>query len=372
MVVGLGRVGLPTAVLLAEAGHAVVGVERDPALREAVAAARAGGGEPGLRERLAAVALRVEAEPPAADVYVVCVATPLGEDGRSADLGDLEAAVASVDRAAPDGALVVLESTIPVGTTEGIAARHPRLLVAVAPERVLPGDALREIARNDRVVGGSPDAAGRAAELLGTICAGRIDVVDARTAELAKLVENAARDVEIALANTVAALAAELGVDEGRLFDLARRHPRIRLLQPGIGVGGHCLPVDPWFLVRAAPERAGLLRAAREVNDAVPLAWVERIAAHPGRIGLLGLSYKPDTDDRRASPAVVVARALARSREVVVHDPFGPEPGLRDGGLDEVLGCDVVVHLVAHAAYRGLRGRVKASAVVVDAAGGWT
>ncbi|MCA9492959.1 MAG: nucleotide sugar dehydrogenase, partial [Myxococcales bacterium] len=301
---------------------------------------------------------------------LLCVGTPL-RDG-SADLGDLLAAADAVDRVAPDGALVVIESTVPVGTTDLLASRHPRLAWAVAPERVLPGDALREIAANDRVVGGAPEAAERAARLLRTICAGRVEVVDARTAELAKLVENASRDVELAFANTVASLAEGFGVALPQLLELVRRHPRVRLLQPGIGVGGHCLPVDPWFLVEAQPDRARLLAAARSVNDAVPGAWVERIARHAGTIGLLGLSYKPDTDDRRASPAVTIARTLAETRDVLVHDPHGTEADLRSGSLDEVLGRDVVVHLVAHRAYRGLRARVRQGAVVVDAAGGWT
>ncbi|MCB9689603.1 MAG: nucleotide sugar dehydrogenase [Alphaproteobacteria bacterium] len=370
VVVGLGRVGLPTAALLASAGHRVIGVERDPALREAVLGRTAGAAEPGLRELLDGVAIEVVERPVPAGVYVLCVGTPV-RDG-AADLGDLFAAASEVDRFAPEGALVIVESTVPVGTTDLLAGKHPRLAWVVAPERVLPGDALREIASNDRVVGGPPEAAARAARLLRSICSGRVEVVDARTAELAKLVENASRDVELAFANTVAALAESFGVALPQLLEVVRRHPRVRLLQPGIGVGGHCLPVDPWFLIEARPDLADLLRAARSINDAVPATWVERIARHPGTIGLLGLSYKPDTDDRRASPALSIARTLAETRDVLVHDPHGTEADLRSGSLDEVLARDVVVHLVAHRAYRGLRARVRRGAVVVDAAGGWT
>jgi UDP-N-acetyl-D-mannosaminuronic acid dehydrogenase len=301
--------------------------------------------------------------PPASEAYFVCVGTPLA--GARADLADLGAAIEAISTVAPPGALVVIESTVPVGTTGSLAAAYPSLSFAVAPERVLPGDALREIATNDRVVGGDP----RAAELLATYCRGRIDRVDPRLAELSKLVENAARDVQLALANTVAATSERLGVDPVALRRVVNRHPRVELLEPGIGVGGHCLPVDPWFLVGAAPEETRLLRAAREANDAVPERMIARIASHPGTIGLLGLAYKPDVDDARGSPAARIALALSAQREVIAADPYVEVVGVRAGSLEEVLARDVVVLLVAHRDYVALRARVLGTAL--DLCGGW-
>lgn len=363
-IVGLGRVGLPTAVLAARAGHEVTGVERDPRRLASIASGEAGDPEPGLREALRATPIAVSPAVVAADAYVVCVATPW--DGRAADTADVQVAVAAVADAAPDGALVVIESTVPVGTTEALAARAPSLRFAVAPERVLPGDALREIARNPRVVGGDPAAAA----LLATWCHGPIDLVEPRMAELAKLVENASRDVEIAFANTVAAVAGRWGVDPWALQRVVNGHPRARMATPGIGVGGHCLPVDPWFLVAAAPAETALLRAAREVNDLGPERAVAEVARHAGTIGLLGLAYKPDTDDVRNAPAVRVALALSASRDVLAADPYVTVPGVRAATVERILRRDVVVLLVAHSAYRGLKARVRG--IPVDLCGGWS
>lgn len=361
-VVGLGRVGLPTAVTLARAGHGVIGVDRDPAVLRAVAEGEGGATEPGLadalREQLASGRLRVTETPGPAAVTLICVGTPIDAD-RHAVLDDLYAAVDAVSVGVPPDGLVVIGSTVPVGTTDTIAARlrigRPGVRVACCPERVLPGDALRELRENPRVVGGVDDESTRvAADWLSTWACGPIDRVDARTAELAKLVENAARDVELALAHTVRAIAERHGVDPERLRAIVNRHPRVRLLEPGIGVGGHCLPVDPWFLVEAAPAETALLRLAREVNDAVPAQWVAKIARmasdRPGaRIGLVGLTYKPDTDDARNAPALEIARALSVDHDVLAWDPFVEHAdGVRLGTEDEVRGREIVVVLVGH------------------------
>ncbi|MEZ4238045.1 MAG: nucleotide sugar dehydrogenase [Myxococcota bacterium] len=378
-VVGLGRVGLPTAALAAVHGDRVVGVDRAAAVREAVRQGRVGAAEPGL-EALVARALHLgltvaEAAVPA-DVTVLCVPTPLGPHG--ADLADLDDAVSAVVRVAPPDGLVLVASTVPVGTTERVAAQLPGRAVAYCPERVLPGDALREMTENPRVVGGVDPAAGeRAAAWLRGWVRGPVERTDARTAELAKLVENAARDVEVALANTVAGLAEALGVDAARLHRIVGQHPRVRLLAPGIGVGGHCLPVDPWFAIGAAPAQTALLRTAREVNEAVTTSWAERIAAAARRagarrIGLLGLAYKPDTDDLRHAPALRIARALQAEFDVVAADPWvtGAEvEGIPVRSVDEVVACDVVALLVAHTALLGVQ--VPADRVRIDACGGW-
>lgn len=379
-VVGLGRVGLPTAALAAGAGREVVGVDRDPAVLRAISLGQVGAAEPGLRERvgtaLASGRLRLAERPEPASAYLICVPTPL-TDGRAPDLRPVEAALAAVAEVAPPGAVVVLESTVPVGTTDRLAAevraRCPGLRMACAPERVLPGDALREIAENPRVIGGvDRESAEAAADLVGAWVRGPIRRTDARTAELVKLLENACRDVELALAHTVVGTARALGAEPFEVLELVRQHPRVRLLQPGPGVGGHCLPIDPWFLVDAVPEATGLFRAARLVNDGVPaevLDAIERAVPPGGQVAVLGVAYKPDTDDLRESPALAVAHALARTREVVVCDPLvGPLPGLRSVDLDEALRAPVVALLVPHRAFGDLRVKL-AGRTVIDPTG---
>ncbi len=368
--VGLGRVGLPTVALAASAGHRVVGVDRDAEVRRAVEAGHAPG-EPGLPELLRAHPFAVRAEVVSAEAYLLCV-------GRPADRGlvgdperDLRAAMAAVAAVAPPGALCVVEATVPVGTTDRLAETFPTLRVAIAPERVLPGAALAEIRGNPRLIGGPRDVTDAAAALLSTWCRGPITHVDRRTAELCKLAENTARDVELALANTVAELARRHGVDPHRLRALVNQHPRVSLLQPGIGVGGPCLPVDPWLATEGGAPLP-LVAAARAVNDGVPLLAAARVDREPGTIGVLGLTYKPDSDDLRHAPALAVIRALAH-RDVLAHDPHvaAPVDGVRRGSYEEVLGREVVVLLVAHRAYADWRARVAPGARTLDLSGGW-
>ncbi len=369
-VVGLGRVGLPTAALAASAGHRVLGVDRDADARDHARSGRTD--EPGLAALLAAHPFPVVESPRPADAYVLCVGRPAdqGRDG-PAD-ADLRAALAAVAEVAPPGSLCVIEATVPVGTTDALADAFPGLRLACAPERVLPGRALDEIRGNPRVVGGPPPIAEAAVALLSTWCRGPIAAVDRRTAELCKLVENTARDVQIALANTVATLARHHGVDPVALRSLVNQHPRVALLQPGIGVGGPCLPVDPWLLVEGAPEEP-LVLAARAVNDAVPARAAARVAREEGAVGLLGLTYKPDCADLRHAPALRVARLLAAERSVLAHDPHltGPVDGVDLGSFEEVLSRDVVVLLVAHGAFAGWRARVRPDARALDLTGGW-
>jgi UDP-N-acetyl-D-mannosaminuronic acid dehydrogenase len=376
-VIGLGRVGLPTGVLLARAGEVVLGVDRDPAVCARVRAGHAGA-EPGLAHALRGVLasghLRVSERQESAPAAIVCVPTPL-RDG-AADLAALEDAVRDLALVLPPRAVVVIESTVPVGTTAGIARRlrerRPDAAVAFCPERVLPGDALREIAGNDRVVGGVDAASAEAAAVvLRRYVTGRIDRTDDRTAELVKLVENASRDVGIAFANTAAALAERLGVDPAELRALCNRHPRVALHEAGIGVGGHCLPVDPWFLVAAAPEEAELLRVARRINDGVPGRVAARLLASippDASVAVLGLAYKADVDDLRNSPALAVATALSEARDVVVCDPLVDAElvSLRQVRLDEALGADVLVLLVPHRVFAGIGSRLRPGQPLLD------
>jgi UDP-N-acetyl-D-mannosaminuronic acid dehydrogenase len=368
-VVGLGRVGLPTAVAVARAGFRVVGVDRDPAVRARVAAGEPGFPEPGLAEALRERPLEVAARPVRADGYVICVGRPADAGGGGDPTSDVRAALGDVAAAASPGALVLLECTVPVGVTDELAAAWPDLRLAVAPERVWPGAALAELASNPRLVGGDPAVAAVAATFVRRWCAGAVTETDARTAELAKLVENTARDVQIALANTVADVARRSGVDPRHLLELVASHPRVHLLRPGIGVGGPCLPVDPWLL---GPEVPPLVAAARAVNDALPGAAAARVAREPGTIGLLGLAYKADTDDTRRSPAVEVARALAH-RGALAHDPHVRHviAGVEQRSYADVLACDVVVRLVDHRAFHGWQAAARPGARTLDLVGGW-
>lgn len=403
---GLGTIGLPTAALLAEAGHEVAGCDISRRVVAAVNAGRATFREPGLDELVASGVtsgrLRAAATPVQAEYHVVAVPTPFA-DGHRPDLSCVEAAVDALLPLLRPGDTVILESTVPVGTTERLAARiaaaRPDLILpspgaapkpgsihlAHCPERVIPGRALHELTQNDRVVGGLGAAcAHRAADLYCDMVRGRIALTDCRTAELVKLAENAYRDVNIAFANEMAAICGRLGVDPWNAIALANRHPRVSILAPGAGVGGHCIAVDPWFLVHGAPEEARLIRTAREVNGAVPPRVLRRIRDAASRfevprIACLGLAYKPDADDLRESPALGIVHDLARDgREVTVADPFLrglppalatlPNVALRDAA-EAVLTSDVVAVLVAHTPFRGLDPRLFEGKQVVDAVG---
>jgi UDP-N-acetyl-D-mannosaminuronic acid dehydrogenase len=399
---GLGYIGLPTAALLAEAGHDVTGCDIAPAVVARVNEGRGGLHEPELDTLLMRAwrsgRLRAGPHPVPAAFHLVAVPTPLDADRRP-DLSCVEAATDALARVLRPGDTVILESTVPVGTTERLGARlaaaRPDLRVplpgqdgdihlAHCPERVIPGRALHELVHNDRVVGGvGPGCAARAAQLWRGVARGELVLTDARTAELVKLAENAFRDVNIAFANELAMVCHRLGVDPWAAIALANRHPRVDILSPGAGVGGHCIAVDPWFLVDAVPE-ARLLRTAREVNDAVPRRVARSVrdacAGIPApRVACLGIAYKPDADDLRESPALSVARELAHEGLALsVADPYLPalpnclgllsNVRLREAE-DAVAEADVVALLVAHTAFRALDRDAFRGKLVVDAVG---
>ena len=319
--------GLPTAALLAASGIDVIGVDIDPLRVEAVSSGVLPISEPGLdkavAEAVAAGRLRAGREPEAADAFIVAVPTPIGSD-HSPDLGALHSAVDSLAPRLRAQDLVIVESTSPVGSTESVSARLAELRpdlsfphthgdgsdvrVAYCAERVLPGSALVEMVGNDRVIGGiSPTCARAARRLYETFVEGECHLTDARTAEMVKLSENAFRDVNIAFANELSVVCDALGVDPWAMIRLANRHPRVNILQPGPGVGGHCIPVDPWFIVHSEPEWTSLIQAARMVNDGKP-EWVARRVVEMCSdldgpvVACLGLSYKSDTDDLRGEP----------------------------------------------------------------------
>jgi len=334
-VIGLGYIGLPTAIMFAEHGLLVHGVDVKSSSVDAVNRGETPFVEQGLAKHLSNMVkegkLIASQKPAKADATIIAVPTPFCAD-KSADLSYIESAAASIAPVLYPGALVVLESTSPPGTTEKLASwiadarpdlvdSRNNLLVDVVhcPERVLPGHVLTELVTNDRIVGGlNAQATARGKELYETICQGQILETDAKTAEMSKCVENSFRDVNIAFANELSLICDRLGIDVWELIELANHHPRVHILNPGPGVGGHCLAVDPWFIVTADPKDARLIKLAREINDAQPLRVVEKVeeavAGVPSpSIATLGLSFKPDIDDLRESPALHVTEMLANT-----------------------------------------------------------
>lgn len=364
VVLGTGYVGLPLALVLAKAGKAVVGVDIDEGLVQAINDGSLNLEEPELRAMLQDPEvkrnLRATTAPEEADAFVISVPTPL--DGRR-KVADLRYVVEAVDSIVPHlrpGNVVVLESTVPPLTTRKVVLPRigPDVLLAHCPERILPGNVFHEIVHNDRVIGGRDAAACEAAaKVYEPFLKGALYFTDDVTAEVIKLMENTYRDVNVALANELGLVADFLGVDIEEARRLANMHPRVDILQPGIGVGGHCLPIDPWFLAEVAPEVTPLIVAARRVNDRMPERMAGRVRRFvrsdpTGTILAIGLAYKPGTYDARESPARrIVALLRADGYHVVTYDPFVEEaswPSLAVA-LEELRPSAVVV-LVPHVA----------------------
>ena len=404
-VIGLGYIGLPTAAILAENGVRVHGVDVSQRTVDAVNAGTVPFVEPDLADfverNVKAGRLSASLKTPQADAYIVAVPTPF-KDGHSPDLGYIEAAARGLAPQLRGGELVILESTSPPGATEHMAAviREARpdldgvtLDFAHCPERVLPGRVMIELVTNDRIVGGStPEAAQRAKQLYEAFCQGEILVTDCVTAEMAKLVENSFRDVNIAFANELSLICSDLGIDVWELIELANHHPRVDILQPGPGVGGHCIAVDPWFIVDAAPQTARIIRAAREINDGKPKWVVDQAKAAAfdvqqatGRapvVAVLGLAFKPNIDDLRESPALNIAIEVAQqftgSRILVVEPHVEELPAALAGrdnvelvpAEDGIREADVVLLLVDHDAFASL-GATTEGKKVIDTRGQW-
>jgi len=387
-VLGLGYIGLPTASTFAANGVKVVGVDMDLRIVETLRRGEIHIFEPGLRTLVEAAVrsgnLRVESSPEEADAFVIAVPTPFYLDktgdynGETYKLADMRAVTSAAEAIVPHlrkGNLVVLESTSPPRTTvdrvapileqSGLKAGADFFL-AYSPERVLPGQILRELIDNARVIGGiTPDSAQAGYDLYSIFVRGEIVKTDSTTAEMVKLMENTYRDVNIAIANEFARLADHFGVDVWEAIGLANRHPRVKILSPGPGVGGHCISVDPWFFVETAPDLTPLIYASRQVNDSQPhyvLDLVQRaIGSLKGRkIAALGLAYKPDVDDLRESPAVEVVHLLQDAgASVKAFEPYKPAAMLR--GIqavptlaDALADAEVVVLLVSHSHFRDL------------------
>ncbi|MBP3043607.1 UDP-N-acetyl-D-mannosamine dehydrogenase [Arthrobacter jiangjiafuii] len=407
-VVGLGYIGLPTAAILAGKGLKVIGVDVNPYTVEAVNEGRVPFVEPDLGVHVAGAVsqgfLKAQGNMPEADAYIVAVPTPFKDD-KTADLVYVEQAARNIAARIRPGNLVILESTSPPGTTRrmadvilelrpDLAAKandgEDAVLFAHCPERVLPGRIMIELVTNDRIIGGlTPEAASAAAGLYSIFCQGSIHLTDAATAEMAKLVENAYRDVNIAFANELSVISDNLGIDVWNLIELANHHPRVNILQPGPGVGGHCIAVDPWFIVSADPENSRLIRTAREVNDAKPGHVVAEVNAAVAGIAepviaALGLAFKANVDDTRESPAVEIVRRLAlenRAARIMVGLSFPgatlPEELVQLPNVtvtatgDAVAAADAVVLLVDHDAFREIRPEQLAGKAVIDTRGFW-
>jgi UDP-N-acetyl-D-mannosaminuronic acid dehydrogenase len=398
-VLGLGYIGLPTASTFATHGLQVLGVDVN---RQVVDILRNGGlhiHEPGLRTLFQAAIgsgnLIVGVEPRPADAFIIAVPTPFLDDKR-ADLAYVKAAAEAVVPHLRPGNLVVLESTSPPRTTVDILA--PILeksglragidfSLAYSPERVLPGQILRELIENARVIGGVDRTSAEAGrQLYATFVRGEIVLTDATTAEMVKLMENTYRDINIAIANEFSRLAGRFGIDVWEAIAIANRHPRVKILTPGPGVGGHCISVDPWFLVEAAPDLTPLIQAARQVNDSQPQVVVDMarkaVGDLPGRrIAVLGLAYKPDVDDLRESPAIEVARLLAAGGALVrSYEPYKTDARL-DGlhlvsSLEQALAdAELIILLVRHKPFLELDplevARLTKARRVIDAVNAW-
>lgn len=406
-VIGLGYIGLPTAAVIAARGVKVIGVDMSP---DVVNVINSGGihiVEPELdlivHAAVSTNMLRATTQPESAEAFLIAVPTPFKE-GREPDLSYIRAAADAIAPVLEKGNLIILESTSPVGATEKLARwladARPDLSfpheagddadinVAYCPERVLPGCVVKELVENDRVIGGiTTRCAERARDLYKIFVEGECILTDSRTAELCKLTENAFRDVNIAFANELSLICDRLGIDVWEVIRLANRHPRVNILNPGPGVGGHCIAVDPWFIVSSAPEEARLIRMAREVNDAKPDYVVEKVLqvsgakGHP-TIACLGLAFKANIDDLRESPAVTVVSRLAKSIEgrlLVVEPHVEMLPDVLAGfsniefsTLEMALEqAEIVVLLVDHDYFKGIDPSQISGKTVIDTRGIW-
>lgn len=406
-VIGLGYIGLPTAAMLANRGVEVIGVDVNERVVQLLNDGKVQIVEPDLDIAVQAAVttgrLRAVGKPEPAEVFIVAVPTPF-TNGHTPDLSYIEAAARSMAPVLERGNLVVLESTSPVGTTERFArwlaelrpdlsfphhsGERADICVAYCPERVLPGRVLMELVSNDRIIGGlTPRCAERAQELYRIFVQGTCHISDARSAEMVKLTENAFRDVNIAFANELSLICERLQLDIWEVIDLANRHPRVNILKPGPGVGGHCISVDPWFIVDAVPDLARMIRTAREVNDHKPEHVMAKVRGIAQRfkdpvIACLGLSFKANIDDLRESPALHIAERLADEQigHLSIVEPHIRElpaslQGRNNVRLDlfgpALKSADIILLLVDHQQFRRVEPAQLREKIVIDTRGLW-
>ncbi|MGJ8590126.1 MAG: UDP-N-acetyl-D-mannosamine dehydrogenase [Yoonia sp.] len=410
-VIGLGYIGLPTAAMFASRKIEVVGVDVNQHAIDTINRGEVHIVEPDLDMVVRAVVregyLRATTVPEPAEAFLIAVPTPFKGENHDPDLGFIEAAARAIAPVLNAGNLVILESTSPVGATEAmadwLAEARPDLSfpqtageasdirVAHCPERVLPGKVMQELITNDRVIGGmTPSCSARAAALYKTFVTGECVIASGpRVAEMAKLTENSFRDVNIAFANELSFICDKLDMDVWELIRLSNRHPRVNILQPGPGVGGHCIAVDPWFIVASAPKQARVIRTARDVNDSKPDWVMEKVhtavgahlTVHPEKaatdvkMAIYGLAFKPDIDDLRESPALKIAKTLSAQHPgpVLVVEPNVKElpTGLETALLVESssVSADIHVMLVDHTCFRNSDSP---DGILIDTRGVWS
>lgn len=403
--VGLGYIGLPTAALMASRGLEVIGVDVNQSTVDTINAGNVHIVEPDLdivvRSTVTTGNLRATTVMEKADAFLVAVPTPFKDD-HVPDLKYIESAASMIAPVLEAGNLVILESTSPVGTTEKLAAwlaearpdltfpqqagENADIQVAHCPERVLPGYVLQELVSNDRIIGGmGQKSIDKATALYKKFVKGNCIPTNARTAEMAKLTENAFRDTNIAFANELSLLSDRLDIDVWELIALANRHPRVNILQPGPGVGGHCIAVDPWFIVDSAPDIARMVRTAREVNDSKPLEVVKAITDKASKfknptIACFGAAFKANIDDLRESPALQIIEDISSQnigRIIVVEPNISELPAKLTGkvelsSIDTALAeADIVVGLVDHDSFKDISTKQMSSKIVLDYRGMW-
>ena len=382
--IGLGYIGLPTAIIAAKHGIEIAGTDINPDIVEATNQGHLHIVEPDmedmLREVVANGRLKAYTEPQLSDAYFIVVPTPF-KGNHEPDITYVEAATRSVVPILKEGDLFVIESTSPVGTTEKmrdvIYSMRPELkgkiFMAYCPERVLPGNVAYELINNDRVIGGiNPQSTEKAKEFYSQFVKGALHSTDSRTAEMCKLTENASRDVQIAFANELSLVCAKAGINVWKLIELANKHPRVNILQPGCGVGGHCIAVDPYFITADFPEESKLIAQARETNNGKAewctgqiLAQILKFEKENGRkprVALMGLAFKPNIDDLRESPAMEIAKgvtdAVASQYLMVVEPNIKSHPRFALTGFREAYDkADIVVFLVNHREFAALNYR---------------
>ena len=400
-VVGLGYIGLPTAILAAQAGFEVFGFDIDSDRVKGINSGNISIVEPGLSDRLLSAlskgSFKAYKDLQYADCFIIAVPTPIKENKR-ADLTYIFSAGEVVAKRLMPGNLIILESTVPVGTTEALAAQLEELsgmrvgidfFVSHCPERVLPGKILKELTENDRVIGGMCHKASELSKhFYSKFVNGILHVTDEKTAEIVKLIENSSRDVQIAFANQVAAMAEKAGLDPFQVIELANKHPRVKILSPGTGVGGHCIAVDPCFLIESFPEETELLLAARKVNNNKPLQVLDKILAkidylqdsgiERPKVFVLGLTFKPNVDDIRESPALKIAIELNRRKDIIDFYAFDPnlsnetfqKLGLISKNMfDGIKQADIVAILVKHQQFESIPEELFENKVVIDPCG---
>ncbi|MGP5174565.1 UDP-N-acetyl-D-mannosamine dehydrogenase [Psychrobacter immobilis] len=407
-VFGLGYIGLPTAAMFAHHGANVIGVDVNPHAVETINQGKIHIVEPGLeaivKQAVDNGKLKASLTPVHSDAYLIAVPTPFKGNDHEPDLSYIHAVSKALAPLLEKGDVVILESTSPVGATEKmvewLAEERPDLtfpkyhepeneadiFVAYCPERVLPGKVVEELISNDRIIGGmTKESTEKAQEVYRIFVEGDLLATNSRTAEMAKLTENASRDVSIAFANELSIISDKLDINVWELIELANHHPRVNILQPGAGVGGHCIAVDPWFIVNQNPDEAKIIRAAREINDNKPKWVIEKIIAEVDKlkeqgvetpvVALLGLAFKPNIDDLRESPAVNIAEKLLNNSalEVLLVEPnITTLPSKLESGnllkLSEALEkADIMAVLVAHDQFKQIDLNI--DKIIVDTVG---